>query len=161
MPSDIDSHFWLRLYIARDKAWGRFSVCAPLSSLTFNQRGYVGLDFCSCPVYFREAISLRLVQNGSITQGYRCDHATRARWNTAIARNPIYNLLFAIAHFQYDPNNFGRDIASAFKRWSTNVFHLLINRQSRLFINSVRMENLIFWYIYFIKMCLNYEYLHY
>jgi len=104
-----------------------------LSSLTFDQRGHVGLDFCSCPVYFREAISLRLVQNGSITQGYRCGHATRARWNSAIARNPIYNLRSVVAHFQYDPDNFGGDIANACTRLRDDPQTFpLINRRPRL-----------------------------
>lgn len=61
--------------IKRTRRPFRCQLRIPLSSLTFNQRDYVGLHFY--PVYFREAISLRLVQNGSITQGYRCGCATR------------------------------------------------------------------------------------
>lgn len=61
--------------IKRTRRPFRCQLRIPLSSLTFNQRDYVGLHFC--PVYFREAISLRLVQNGSITQGYRCGCAMR------------------------------------------------------------------------------------
>lgn len=61
--------------IKRTRRPFRCQLRIPLSSLTFNQRDYVGLHFC--PVYFREAISLRLVQNGSITQGYRCGCAAR------------------------------------------------------------------------------------